>query len=264
MTPTFLLREAPVLTSLVLSVAFASPPLQDPPPEPAAEAPVEAGASRSATTEALRSRIHGMRMDLLLGGEKVRAAEDEASSFYRGKLDLVDQTLDSVSADLAEKRASYQVKLQSSLKASSPEDRRRTLLEAASLRTEITGLEADADGLEDKRGKLNELIGAIDDRDRERQKLAARIEASDSIDFDLGLPLASVGLAPDLPPAPPQSPLANEALVADLLAVDPRGGRQVLFEMDPSGYWEVFPLRPPSDAVVAAFGFPLPDLEGSR
>ena len=94
--------------------------------------------------------------------------------------------------------------------------------------------------------------------------LAAEPDGGSVHRFDLGLPLASVGLAPDLPPAPPQSPLANEALVADLLAVDPRGGRQVLFEMDPSGYWEVFPLRPPSDAVVAAFGFPLPDLEGSR
>jgi CubicO group peptidase (beta-lactamase class C family) len=92
----------------------------------------------------------------------------------------------------------------------------------------------------------------------------AKIETSDALEFEFGLPLASVGLAPDLPAARPDSPLANDELVADLLAVDPRGGRQVLFEMDSVGYWDRFPLRPPTDGVVAAFGFPLPDLEGSR
>jgi len=257
--------ENAMLTSFAIALALGLAPLQDPPAgSEQGQEPQESESSQSASAEALRTRIHDMRMSLLLGGEKVREAEDQASSFYGGKVDLVDQRLDTVTAELTEKRATYDLKLQNALNSSSPDERRRIMQEAAVLRSEITELEQEDADLEGKRGKLNQLIGAIDDRDRERQKLAAKIETSDSLEFEFGLPLASVGLAPDLPSAQPASPLANDELVQDLLAVDPRGGRQVLFEMDPVGYWTHFPLRPPASGVVAAFGFPLPDLEGSR
>ena len=260
--------ENPMSTSFALVLVLGFNPLQAPAQDPPAGAETgeeaESSETPSASAEALRNRIHSMRMDLLLGGEKVREAEDQASSFYGGKVDLVDQRLDTVSAELTEKRASYDLKLQNALQSSSPEERVRIMQEAARLRTEITALEMEDGELEGKRGKLNQLIGAIDDRDRERQKLAAKIETSDSLEFNFGLPLASVGLAPDLPAVQPSSPLANDQLVQDLLDVDPRGGRQVLYEMDPVGYWDRFPLRPPGAGVVAAFGFPLPDLEGSR
>jgi len=222
-----------------------------------------ASSSPSTTAESLRNRIRGMRMDLLLGGEKVRAAEDEASDFYGRKIGLVDERLDGINADLAEIRASYDLKLETALKSSTPQDRRKIMAEAAQLRSQITSLEQEASNLDGKRGKLNTLIDAIGERDRDRQKLATKMETSDALDFEFGLPLAGVGLAPDIP-AEQSSPLANQELVQDLLKVDPRGGRQVLFEMDPLGYWDLFPLRPPSGGVVAALAFPLPDLEGGR
>ncbi len=224
----------------------------------------DAAASPSTSVEALRNRVRKMRMDLLLGGEKVRAAEDEASDFYGRKVNLVEERLDTINADLTEMRASYDLKLQNALSAGSPQDRRAIMTEAAALRSEITSREQEAADLDGKRGKLNTLIGAIDQRDRDRQKLATRMETSDALDFEFGLPLASVGLAPEDAAAAETSPLANAELVRDLLEVDPRGGRQVLFEMDPTGYWELFPLRPPKRGVVAAFGFPLPDLETNR
>jgi hypothetical protein len=264
MNPPILFRENAMLTSFAVVAVLGLGSFQDPPAEGQEPPAAEPTQTSSASAEALRSRIHDMRMSLLLGGEKVREAEDQASTFYGGKVDMVDQRLDTVSAELTEKRASYDLKLQNALSSSSPEERRRIMQEASALRSEITELESENGDLENKRGKLNQLIVAIDDRDRERQKLAAKIETSDSLEFDFGLPLASVGLAPDLPSAPPTSPLANTELVQDLLEVDPRGGRQVLFEMDPVGYWDLFPLRPPSGGVVSAFGFPLPDLEGSR
>ena len=256
------LRETAMLTATLLVLPLAAQePLQNVGVQESAT--VDANTDTSGSPEALRNRIRKMRMDLLLGGEKVRAAEDEASGFYGRKISLVDERLDGINADLAEIRASYELKLETALSSRSPQDRRAIMAEASELRTRITTLEQEASDLDGKRGKLNALIGAIDDRDRDRQSLAARMETSDALDFEFGLPLAGVGLAPDLP-SEQVSPLTNHELIGDLLEVDPRGGRQVLFEMDPLGYWELFPLRPPGEGVVAAFGFPLPDLESGR
>ena len=262
-TPTLVPNTLMLTATLLVLPLAAQEPLQN--VGSVQETPMgQESAGSSTSAEALRERIRRMRMDLLLGGEKVRAAEDEAADFYGRKAGLVDERLDSINADLAEKRASYELKLKNALDAGSPADRRAIMGEAAELRTEITSLEQEAGDLDGKRGKLNTLIDAIDERDRDRQKLAAEMETSDALDFEFGLPLAGVGLAPDTPPAPAASPLENRELVGDLLDVDPRGGRQVLFEMDPVGYWDLFPLRPPTKGVIAALGFPLPDLEGSR
>ncbi len=227
--------------------------------DPAAE-----GSSSSVSAEALRQRIHDMRMNLLIGGDRVRQAEGEAVAFYRGKVDAVESRIDSVAIDLTEKRASYDLALERTLGGPDPTTRTVAMSRAASLRTEIASLEGETAKLDARRSHLLELISAVDDRDEERERLVTQIETGPELDPGFAFAVGTVGLAPAALPVESTSPLDDDELVRDLLERDPVGARRILFETDPRGYWERFPLRPPTSALRRAFDFPPPDLPGRR
>jgi hypothetical protein len=216
------------------------------------------------SAEALRGRIHGMRMNLLLGGDRVRQAETEAIDFYDGKIELVEQRLDSLAAELSEKQAAYKIALTRALEATSTDQRAAAVQEASMLKAELAGLLGEKAELEGKRGGLSKMVGAIESRERERERLTAKIETNNALVSDFALPFTGVGLAPVVDVESSSTPLDDPGLVEDLLALDPAGGRQLLFEMDPGGYWERFPLQPPTNQLQQAFGFPLPDLPEYR
>ena len=221
---------------------------------------------RTTTAQELKERIYDMRMELLLGGDNVRAAEQEAIGFYGQKGEYVDQRLDQISADLSEKRATYEVVLDRALDQSNEEDRGRVLGEAATLRGAIGVLETEASELEQRRDRLRQLIAGVEGRERDRRRLLAQIEsAPDPLTSLGGIPFAGIGLAPNVvEPVAATSPLENDALIEDLLARDPSAARSLLFELDPVAYFERFPLRPPSSLLPRAIPFPLPDPPGSR
>ena len=218
----------------------------------------------SARVEALRSRIHDMRMSLLLGGDKVKSAEAEAIGFYGKKIETIDRGIDSMEVDLSEKRASYKISLEQTLKANEATARQASMKRAQGLRHEIGSLESDVGALQQKRGNLSKLIGAVQARGREREVLAGRLEASGGFDDDFNLNLGVVGLVPDLPTTTSVTPLEDDDFIRDLFQEDPRGASRILFETDPVGYWQRFPLAPPQRALKNAMAFPLPDLPGQR
>jgi len=218
----------------------------------------------SVQVEDLRGRIRDMRMSLLLGGDKVREAESEAVDFYSSRMEKIDERLDAVASDLAEKRATYEVTLDRALAASDPADRDAAMQKAQALSQEVASLEREAEGLEGKRRNVDKLVRAVEDRGRQREDLALRLETSSSIDSELGMSLGGVGLAPAVEVQPTGSPLDDDRLVQDLLARDPVAARRLLFEGDPAGYWRRFPLRPPADVLQLALEFPMPDLPGKR
>ena len=115
-----------------------------------------------------------------------------------------------------------------------------------------------------KRTHLYKLIDAVEERDRERDRLVTQLEAGGSFETGLDFALGTVGLAPAVQPAEPASPFEDDVLVRDLLVRDPRAARRILFEADPATYWQRFPLRPPARALSQALVFPLADLPGRR
>jgi hypothetical protein len=243
----------PLLVHVVASVQEPTPPENGPRDAHALDA------------EVLKNRIHEMRMNLLLGGDQVRRAETEAVDFYNQKGELVDQRLDGLLADLSEKRAAYEVLLDRALSTPDAAKRSQTLAEAAVLRRELDGLESDKQDLGKRRERIGEIVATIETRERERQKLATEIETSADYESGLlGLPYAGIGLAPVVPEPKIESPLAEDSLVRDLLERDPRAARRILFESDPTGYWQRFPLQPPADVLKHAIPFPAADLPGKR
>jgi hypothetical protein len=248
-----------MMKSAILLAALAVHPQQDPVPTPP-----DADAPPSADAEALRARVHEMRMNLLLGGDHVHRAEDEAVGFYNEKLGYVDERMDGLRADLTEKRTTYDLAVERTLDAETGEQRVAAMRDAQRLRAEIATLERETGDLDQKRESLSSLIAGIEARDRDRRDLVAQLETTGDFDAAVSLPLSSIGLAPRLPDAPDVSPLEDEALIDDLMRRDPRAARRVLFESDPEGYWRRFPLRPPADVLRSAMDFPLPDLPGER
>ena len=245
---------------------------QTPPPRiqgdatapPAAATDAAAPDAGSAQVEALRERIHGMRMNLLLGGEKVRSAEKDATQFYRQKSELVDQRLDSLAAEITEARASYQLALEQALKSTAEDQRKNALHEAAELRQKVSTLEGEQAELGERRGHLEHMVEAVEARGRERQRLATKIESEPGDEEAMLTPLGDIGLAPELQELAPSSVLDDKGLVGDLLSRDPVAARRLLFASDPHGYWDLFPLRPPAAALRGALKFPPPDLPGQR
>ncbi|TDJ72744.1 MAG: hypothetical protein E2O39_06135 [Planctomycetota bacterium] len=231
---------------------------------PATSGSAAAPASASGGAEALRQRIHDMRMNLLLGGDRVRQAESEAVQFYSEKAGIIDRRLDSNSAELSEKRAVYDLALDRSLAAGDSGVRLKAMREAAVLRAGITELEGEARDLAGKRKHIGTAIRNIESRDRERERLVAQLATASDFGSGMGFPLGSIGLAPPVEASAPASPLDDPALVEDLLRRDPRGARRILFEADPEGYWMRFPLQPPAEFLRAALRFPLPDLPNHR
>lgn len=240
-----------ILVLLLASTAL----VQDPPSTPA-----DAG-----KVESLRGRIHDMRMSLLLGGESVRKAESDATQFYRGKVELVEKRLDSIAAELAELRATYSVSLEGALAGGEAEHRKNKLTDASAQRGKIQTLETEEASLTERRGRLERLVDAVEARSRQREKLTAQLETQPGFDEGLAFPLGGIGLAPELDElVVPSSPLDDPGLIADLIARDPVAAHRLLYESDPAGYWELFPLQPPADAVRRELDFPLPDLPGQR
>lgn len=226
--------------------------------------PDGATSSASGGAEALRQRIHEMRMNLLLGGDRVREAEGEAIQFYSEKAGIIDQRLDSNSAEVSEKRAAYGLALDRSLEAEDAEVRMKAMREAAVLRAELSELEDEARELEGKRKNIGQAIRNVESRDRERERLVAQLETASDFEPGTGFPLGSIGLAPEVEASAAGSPLDDPDLVEDLMRRDPRGARRILFEADPEGYWLRFPLQPPAEPMRAALRFPLPDLPSQR
>jgi len=248
------------LCTLILLSALGSAVAQEPVSHVPDEAPV-----RSANAEALRTRIHDMRMNLLLGGDRVRQAEREAIDFYSSKAELVDRSLDGTEVELSEKRASYDVVLDRALNSDGSASRTKALGEAAALRGEITSLESDSANLSSKRANLARIVTAVEARERDRERLVAKLETSSDFDHEMGLPFTSIGLAPSVSAEPvAASPLDDANLVRDLMERDPRGARRTLFELDPVRYWELFPLTPPAPQLRRTLSFPLADLPGRR
>ena len=227
-------------------------------------APQEEEESHAARVEALRSRIHDMRMSLLLGGEKVQSAETEAIGFYSSKVETIDRGIDSMEVDLSEKRASYKVALEQTLQSEGATSRDSSMKRAQTLRSEIGSIEGDVDALKERRTNLNKLIGAVQARGREREALAGKLELAGGFEDEMNLNLGTVGLVPPDPVAPRTTPLEDDGFVADMMREDPRAASRILFESDPEGYWKRFPLQPPSGALQRALRFPLPDLPGQR
>ena len=219
--------------------------------------------SGSVRVEALRSRIHGMRMDLLLGGEKVRQAETDAANFYRDRVELIDQRLDSVAGELTELHANYQSTLNRTLQ-SSGEARPAALREAAEQRGRIQALQAEEGELGERRGRVEKLIAAVEARGRERERLTTKIESYTEYGENFAMNVGGIGLAPEVEATPASSPLSDDGLIEDLLAVDALAARRVIFETDPDGYWRRFPLQPPEAILRKVMRFPPPDLPGQR
>jgi hypothetical protein len=245
--------------SVLLPTQDAAPPASPPPVSTESAQP-----EKSVNPEALRERIREMRMNLLLGGERVRAAETEAVDFYQGKIASIEEHVDTIHADLAEKRASYDLALDRTLGGKDAGARGSSMAEAAGLRSEIASLEGESAQLEARRSHLYDLIAAVEKRDDERDRLVARLDAGPGLIGGFELAVGSVGLAPAVQVAEAGSPLEDDALVRDLLQRDPVGARRILFEADPQGYWERFPLRPPAAELRRALDFPPPDLPGLR
>ena len=158
-----------MITAFLLASAVL---LQDPAP---VAVPADAG-----KVESLRGRIHGMRMNLLLGGDKVRQAESDAAQFYRGKVELIEKRLDSISAELTELRATYSVSLENALGGGEAEQRKLKLTDAAAQRGKIHMLETEEAGLVERRGRLGKLVDAVESRSRQREKLTAQLETQRS------------------------------------------------------------------------------------
>lgn len=248
-------------TILFPLLIVAQDPAADPAPGPGAQ--VESR-SVAVDADALRARIHELRMDLLLGGDAVREAEREAARFYREKQGVVEGSLDTLHVELSEKRAAYEVALDRALAAEGAAQRRAAMDGAATLRREIDEFEWQSADLARKGGDLSRLVAAVEARERDRQRLVAQLETATDIQGGLGLPLTSVGLAPEIRALEAGSPFDDQGLVDDLLARDPREARRLLFDLDPSRYWERFPLRPPTAALAEALAFPLADLPAHR
>src|SRR5262245_45323407 len=205
--------------------------------------------SSSAGLEDLRARIHGMRLSLLFGGDKVKSAEGEAIDFYNQRIEVVNRSLDSIQTDLAEKRTSYDVALEQTLSGRDPA---AAMHRAQAVRAEVAALEHEGGELSSRRTNLDRLIRTVQARQREREVLAGRMEASASADDDPGFTLGSVGLAPEVQVRPDVSPFDDPGLVQDLVTRDPVAAGRILFEADAERYFRVFPLRPPAASLRAA------------
>lgn len=240
-------------------------PVQEGAPDIVQASDAPAPAAVETTAEDLRARIRDMRMNLLLGGDQVRRAEEQAVDFYSQKARSVDGRIDDVATELVEVQANYDVALERALANRGTTAGREALEDAAPLRARIRDLESEADSLNDKRSRLSELVDAVESRDRERRRLVDQLESA-SIDADgLGAPMMSIGLAPNVSaPIEAGAPLEDDALFADLMAMDPRGARALLYEEDPGAYWRRFPLTPPADVLRSAMRLPRPDPVGRR
>ncbi len=226
--------------------------------------PDPADSSAAVTAQSLRQQIRAMRRSVLLGGDQVRQAEQEAVHFYQNKIDAVDQQLDTLQAELSEHRASYDLALKRSLEPNSTQTRQRAMQDAGSQRQALTHMEQEQNKLEHARTHLVKLVKAVDSRQRDRQKVIAQLETSQAIGPELGVPMAGIGLAPQGDHGNNPSPFDDPALIEDLLQRDPIGARRALFEADPQRYFQAFPLSPPTGALIKALPFPLPDLPGQR
>ncbi|MEM9381343.1 MAG: hypothetical protein AAGB93_15425 [Planctomycetota bacterium] len=260
--------------SLLISMTLAAATLQGEPATQPNPAPPSTTAQKSspddggsdttpASAEDLRVRIREMRMNLLLGGEQVRKAEAEAVEFYEGKSQTLDRRLDDVAAELTEVRATYEVTLDRAL-SNGGVGGGDALKEAQPLRARISNLESEEDDLQRRKARVNEMVQGVASRDRERQRLADQVESASVRPEDLGMPLSSIGLAPPPIATEASAPFDDDALLGDLLERDPRSARRLLFQTDPTRYWERFPLRPPTRELSQAIRFPLPDPPGQR
>ena len=240
-----------------------APPMAEPAVVPASAPAPAPGARPSASVEDLRARVHVMRMNLLFGGDKVKSAEREAIDFYNQRIEAVNRGIDSVHTDLAERRASYGVALDQAL--SGREGTAEAMEKAQVLRGEVAALERESAELSSTSGNLAKLVQAVQTRQRERETLATRMDASVGVDLGTTFTLGSVGLAPDVQVVRPGvSPFDDTKLVQDLIQRDPLAASRVLFGADPERYFRLFPLTPPSEALRKALDFPLPDLPGKR
>lgn len=213
------------------------------------------------TAEELRARIREMRMNLLLGGDQVRRAEREASAFYTEKSRSVERRMDDIATELTELQAKYDIVLDRALSGGGAE----ALREAQPLKARIQNLEGELDALKGRRARLGELVAAVDERDRERQRLVDQLESSPAGLDVMSMPMPGIGLAPDvMVGGSDAAPLEDDELLNDLLERDPRAAKAMLFAEDPDRYWRRFPLAPPARELRAVLRFPRPDPVGQR
>ncbi len=228
-----------------LTLLVWAPVLQEPQPsEPSAAA--------------LHERVHQLRKDLLVGGESVRRAEEEAIAFYETRMEALNEQADLLSVDLAEKQAQYDLALDRTLTAETDTARRAAAAEAASLKREIQAIRDQIAALERSQGELADAIAAVEAKMRERQRLEAEFESTGVAPDPLITP-GGLGLAPTLPEDPGLDPLQDADLLTDLMARDPERARELILRTDPERYWRLWPLQPDAEVLRKAIRFPVGD-----
>ena len=241
----------------LLVFTLALPFAQEPTP------PESHGHEGSPSAEELREQIHGMRQTILIGGESVRNSEKQAIRFLQEKVDKLDTRMDYIQGDLVQKRTSYDLSLNRAGVAAAPEAQTAALSDAAGFKAEIQALEQENNLLQRRRKSLIAEQTRIDGRRRERESLAAEMDAQGLEPEYVSFSSGAIGLAPEA--AKPVNPLMEDPeLQEDFLRKFPVRGRQLLFDADPVEYWKRWPLTPPADVLSHALTFPLPDLPGRR
>jgi len=210
----------------------------------------------------LKIRVRKMRESVLGGGPAVEKAEREALAFYRRKIQENARRVDDLRTTQDAKEAEYHLALDATLGADSAEARDSAARLAASLRAEIASTEQDIKDLERQRAALGNAAAAVQARIERRKRIVTHFEEVDSVE---GMPfLGTEALGPDEEGAAGPDPFADRAFLADLLRLDPKRARAILFERDPARYWKMFPLTPPEEVLRRAIAFPAPDFPGRR
>jgi len=241
----------------LLALTLALPFAQQPAPHD------DHGSEDSPSAEELREQIHGMRQTILIGGESVRSSEKQALRFLQEKVEKLDTRMDFIQGDLVQKRTSYELSLNRAGEASTTEAQTAALADAARLKADIQGLEQEQGLLQKRRKSLLAEQTRIDGRRRERESLAAEMDAQGLEPEYVSFSTGGIGLAPEA--AKSVNPLMEDPeLREDFLRKFPVRGRQLLFDADPTAYWERWPLTPPTKALSLSLAFPLPDLPGRR
>lgn len=210
----------------------------------------------------LRSKVRGMRKQVLGGGPAVVKSEKEALKFYRGKIQDVARHADDMRTERDGKNAEYEIALETTLKSDNAAERAEAARKAQRLRTEIAQLDSDIAGMEKRGESLGRGVASIQRRIQKRETLINSFDRTNEVD-DFPM-LADDVLGDDDEVGAGGDPFADEAFIKDLLRRDPQAARRLLHDADPQKYFERFPLKPDSRSLKKALPFPPADLPSER
>jgi len=258
------------ITFWLLIAALAAPALaaesDDTPAKPTrGEAASDDKVSESAmlNSSKLRDRVRGMRKQVLGGGPAVAKSEGEALRFYRGKIHDIARQADELRTQRDSRDAEYQVALDTTLQSEDPAERADAAREAQKLRRQITELDDQTAMLEKRGESLGRGVESIQRRIDKRKRLLSTFDRGEVVD-DLPYLEDEVLGGEEDEMGEDGNPFGDDAFIADLLQRDPAAARRLIFEADPTGYFERFPLKPSNRALRKALPFPPADLPGNR